>query len=346
MGTTELNWLPIPLDFWVPAGLKDFQQGWFINLLRASLQSEHMGYLILCEEGCSGCPACLWRVANAHHPEYFKKHGSLVLACFDRAQIAGRRVLYFQKLVEKVNKQLPKIRKYRSKRGSLSETFTGIHTEGGNYSPSDSLHFDFDLDSKNQKKDPQKTPLEVPTITMREEQNFSISEIEQGARRVLDILGQPESSLRAAVAAVQIEAKRTRLSMDGIVQHLATEANRAMRRRVEHEEFLEDFLAQSCARRLLGILNLPARDNHVSRVADVLKLEVKDTGCNLEDTAERISQAASEARRRGENVNIFYFEDMKWRSNARLNKAEQRKLDNLEVNARVKQRIRQRFGAS
>jgi len=144
MSTTELNWLPIPLDFWLPAGLKDFQQGWFINLLRASLQSEYMGYLILCEEVCSGCPACLWRVANAHHPEHFRKHSSLVLACFNCAQIAGRRVLYFEKLAEKVNKQLPKIRKHRSQKKGLSETSTRVHNGNGFCSPSDSLSFDFD----------------------------------------------------------------------------------------------------------------------------------------------------------------------------------------------------------
>ncbi|HET9308537.1 MAG TPA: hypothetical protein VFO46_21150 [Candidatus Sulfotelmatobacter sp.] len=340
MSTTELKWLPIPLDLWVPAGLKDFQEGWFINLLRASLISENLGYLILCEEGCSGCSACLWRVANAHHPEHFKKHSSLVLACFNSAQIAGRRVLYFPKLVETVKKQLSKIRNHRSRGSGLSETSTTFNKAGGGYSPSQSLFFDFDLDSKDQKTERNNTLFEAEIITMREEQDFSNSEIEQGARRVLDVLRLPGSSFSAAVAAVEIEAKRTRLSMDGVVQHLATEANRARRRRVEHEEFLEDFLAQSCARRLLGILNLPARDNHISRVAEVLKLEVKDTGRDLEETAKRVTGAASEARQRGENVNIFYFEDMKWRSNARLNKAEQRKLDNLAANARAKAILR------
>ncbi|SRR6266498_213700 len=340
MSTPELKWLPIPLDLWVPAGLKDFQEGWFINLVRASLRSETLGYLILCEEGCSGCSACLWRVANAHHPEHFKKHSSLVLACFNSAQIAGRRVLYFPKAVETIKAQLSKIRNHRSRRSGLSETSTGFNKEGGDYSPSDSLCFDFDLDSKNQKKESNNTLFEAQIITMREEQDFSSSEIEQGARRVLDILKLPESSLSAAVAAVEIEAKRTRLSMDGIVQHLADEANQVMRRRVEPGNFLEDFLAQSCARRMLGILNLPARENHISRVAEVLKLEVKDTGCDLKDTAKRLTEAASEARQRGENVNIFYFEDMKWRSNARLNKAEQRKFDNLAANARAKAILR------
>jgi len=344
--STELKWLPLPLDLWIPTGMADYQIGWFVNILAATLRSENRGYLILCEEGCSGCSACLWKVAGAHRPDYFAQKSSLVMARFEFAQIAGHRVLYFSKAVETIKGQLSKIRSHKSRRSGLSETSTGFNNGGGDYSPSESLSFDFDLGSKNQKKEKIDTLCEAQIITMREERDFSSSEIEQGARRILEVLKLPESSLSAAIAAVDVEAQRTRLSMDGIVQQLATEANRAMRRRVEPEEFIVDFLAQSCARRLLGILNLPSRENHVSRVAEVLKLEVRDTGCGLEETAKRLTEAASEARQRGESVNIFYFEDMKWRSNEKLNKAEQRKLSNLEVNARVKQRIRQRFGAS
>lgn len=346
MGTTELKWLPIPLDLWVPAGLKDFQEGWFINLLRASLRSENLGYLILCEEGCSGCPACLWRVANAHHPEYFKKHSSLVLACFNSAQIAGRRVLYFPKLIETVKGQLSKIRNHRPRRSGLSEMSTGGHKRGGDFFPSGSLSFDFDLDSKNLKEKSIDNLFEAPTITMREEQQFSALDVEDGARRILRILKLPESSWRSAVAAVEAEAKRTRLSMDGIVQHITTEANKAERLGVPGNEFLDDFLAQGCARRLLGILNLTITDSSVRRVAAALKAESNDTGLSLEDTAMRVREAASDARIRGEKVDIFYIEDHKWRVNARLNRAEKRKLDNLEVNARVKQRLRQKLGAS
>jgi hypothetical protein len=346
MSTTDLKWLPIPLDLWVPAGLKDFQEGWFINLLRASLRSEYLGYLILCQEGCSGCPACLWRVANAHHPEHFKKHGSLVLACFNSAQIAGRRVLYFPKLVQTIKGQLSKIKNHRSRKDGLSETSTTFHKGGGRYSPSSSLSFDFDLDSKNQEIEFNKNPLEAPTIKMREEQRFSDSDVEQGARRILQILDLPESSLRAGVAAVEAEVKRTRLSMDGIVQRIATEANHAERLGTSGEDFLEDFLAQTCARRLLGILNLPITNNLVLRIAAVLKAESKDIGLTLEDTAQRVTQLASEDREKGIKIDVFYFEDVKWRSNARLNKAEQRKLNNLEVNARVKAKIRERLGAS
>jgi hypothetical protein len=117
--------------------------------------------------------------------------------------------------------------------------------------------------------------------------------------------------------------------MDGIVQRIATEANRSERLGVAREEFLAEFLAQTCARRALGILNLPVTNNLVSRLAAVIKAESNDTGLSLEDSANRMTQAASEDRQRGVKIDIFYFEDVKWRSNVRLDKAEQRKLDNL-----------------
>ena len=79
-----------------------------------------------------------------------KKHSSLVLACFNSAQIAGRQVLYFPKLADTVKRQLSKIRNHHSRIDRLSETSTGFNKGGGFYSPSKSLSFDFDLDSKNQ----------------------------------------------------------------------------------------------------------------------------------------------------------------------------------------------------
>jgi hypothetical protein len=347
MSTAELKWLPIPLDLWVPAGLKDFQEGWFINLLRASLRSEYLGYLILCEEGCSGCPACLWRVANAHHPEHFKKHSSLVLACFNRAQIAGHRVLYFPKLVEKVNKQLSRIKNHHSRRDDLSETSTKVHRNSGNYSPSDSLFFDFDLDSKKQNPNTSNTrELPIMISNWSDEHAQKNVDVQEGATRILRILDLPEVHLRAAMAAVEGELKRTRLSMDGIVQRITTEANHAARIGTSQGEFLQEYLAQASARRLLEVLNLPVTNNFVYRISAVLKAEARDTGLPIEDTAHRITQLASEDRQRGEKVDIFYFEDVRWRSSARVDKAERRKLDNLEVNAKVKQRIRARLGAS
>ena len=351
-GAVEFKWLPIPPDFWVPEGLKDFQQAWFINLIRASLRSENTGYLILCKEGCSGCPACLWRVANAHHPEHFKKYGSLVLACFNSAQIAGHRVLYFPKLMETIKRQLSRIKNHRSRGTVLSETYTGFNRGSGICSPSGSLSFDFDLDSKNQEQTQTASNTREGPSAMEERQNSEntekreTTEIIKTAQRIINNLGLTDDSMRAAIAAVEERARQTRLSMDGIVQEICDEANHAARRGIERHEFLGDFLARTSARGILETLNLPVTNNFVTRVAAVVKAEAKDTGLALEAAANRITEAASEDRRKGTRIDIFYFEDVRWRSNARVSKAEQRKLDNLEVNARVQQRLREKFGHS
>jgi hypothetical protein len=350
----ELKWLKIPLDMWVPDGLKDFQQGWFVNLLRASLRSENIGYLFLCEEGCSGCLACLWRVANAHHPEYFKKHSSLVLACFNSARIAGRRVLYFPRLVDTVNGQLSRLR-IRSKSSAFSESSTELNKGDGFSSPSTSLFFDFDSNTKNQGLESnEKNSRKGSVVTMPKENEKPLrerfqpkeSDLIECSVRILNILGLDDSSLNAAMAAVQAESKRWMFSADGIVQRVVTAANLAERQRIPKEEFLGNFLAEGCARGLLQAVNLPITSNMVLRVAAVVKAEAKDTGMSLEEAANYITERAVGDRARGAKVNIFYFEDVSWRANATGNKAEQRKLDNLGVNARVKQRLRQKLGVS
>jgi hypothetical protein len=125
-----------------------------------------------------------------------------------------------------------------------------------------------------------------------------------------------------------------------------TAANQAERRGVEKPEFLEDFLAEQSAQRMLKSLDLPVTNNLVSTVKASVKAEVTYTGLPMEKVAVLITSTAIEDRRRGISIDRFYFEGVKWRSNARVSKAEQRKLDNLEVNARVKQRLRERLGAS
>lgn len=154
----SLRWLPAPVPgLWVPAGLKDFQVGWFVNLLVASLQSEIPGYLILCKEGCSGCPVCLWTVAGSRHPESFRREGSLVTAHFSLAQIPdGRRVLYFPPLVKVISQQLYKLHKKQTTQNQqvdlpLSEVSTGFHKGGDFYSPSPSV-FDVDVGSKKERR--------------------------------------------------------------------------------------------------------------------------------------------------------------------------------------------------
>jgi DNA-binding MarR family transcriptional regulator len=172
----------------------------------------------------------------------------------------------------------------------------------------------------------------------------SNSEIRQTAERIIDILGLSDSFIGAAEAAVGIRVKHTKLSMDGIVQRITTDANAAMRIGVSHQKFLEDFLAQTCAQGILDSLNLPVTNSLTSTVTAAVKAEAKDTRLSLEEAAGRITNAAIEDRGRGTPIDRFYFENVKWRSNARASKAEQRKLDNLEVNARAKQRLKEKLG--
>jgi hypothetical protein len=187
----------------------------------------------------------------------------------------------------------------------------------------------------------------------KEEQNLLNKSIEQekneikkSAQRIVNILRLPNTFLSAAAAAVGAKAKQTNLSMDGIVQRLTTDANLAERKGVSNHKFLEDFLAQTYAQQILDDLSLPLTNSLIATVTAAVKAEAKDIGLPVEEAALRITSAAKEDRLRGMPIDRFYFENVKWRSNARVSKAEQRKLNNLEVNASVKQRLRERFGHS
>jgi DNA-binding MarR family transcriptional regulator len=174
-------------------------------------------------------------------------------------------------------------------------------------------------------------------------ENYDVTE---PARRILSILGLPESSLSDASAAVVARKTQTSLSIDGIVQDIVTAANHAARRGVEKDKFLEQFLVETSARRIVRDLDLPATNSLVSTVAASVKAEMAYTQLPAERVAAQITSSAIEDRQKGTAIDRFYFEGVKWRSNVKINKAEQRKLDNLEVNARVKQRFRERLGVS
>jgi hypothetical protein len=341
-----LKWLKCPLDMWVPVGMADFQVGWFINLMKASLYSEYVGYLILCPEGCSGCPACLWKIAGAHRPDYFDKRKSLVMARFEFAQIAGRRVAYYPPLVETIKRQLSRMKNHRSQQDVLSETFTGFNRRSGNYSPSSSLCFDFDLDSKNQNKE-QGNKNETSTNIQEDGELSNVieadySELPACARRVLSILELPDIFLAAAKAAVVAEAKRGS-SADGIVQRICDLANYALRKNIEHGEFLEGYLSQAYARDVLTAVNLPVTNSSIFRVAAVVRAEAREIAAPVPETVGRIIEAALADRDKGTRIDIFYFEDVRWRTNAGANKAERRKLGNLAANARAKEILRQQL---
>ncbi|SRR5229473_1694134 len=176
-----------------------------------------------------------------------------------------------------------------------------------------------------------------------EKENF---EVKDSAKRIINILKLEDKFIGAAMAAVQLKARETKSSMDEIVKEIWTKATQAERRNGSRESYLEDCLAQTLAERILGEINLPPTNNFVTTVTAALKAEAKDRNLGLEETAALITAAAIEDRRRAVLIDKFYFENCKWRSNAGSNKAELRKLGNLEVNARVKQRLRERFGVS
>lgn len=166
------------------------------------------------------------------------------------------------------------------------------------------------------------------------------------AQRIIDILRLPNTFISTATAAVELMHKGTKLSMDGIVQDIVTTANHAERRGVDKSKFLEGFLAQTLAQQIVEDLSLTATNSLTSTVAAAVKAEAAYQRFSLEKAAALIKNAGLEDRSRGASIDRFYFENTKWRSNVRASKAEQRKLDNLEVNARVKQRIRERLGTS
>ncbi len=171
-------------------------------------------------------------------------------------------------------------------------------------------------------------------------------ELEETAQRIINILGLQDTFLHAAMAAVQVKAKQTKLSMDGIVQEIVTAANYAERRGIEKSDFLDNFLAHTLAKQVLSNLGLPVTNNLIATVTAAVKAEATYAGGrSVEQAAELITKSALDDSRRGAAIDRFYFENVKWRSHG-ATKAERRTLDNLEVNARVKQRLRERLGAS
>lgn len=168
-------------------------------------------------------------------------------------------------------------------------------------------------------------------------------EIHQAAQRILNILKLPDSFLNAAMAAVELKARGTKLSMYDVVTGIWNKALQAERKTGSRESYLMDCLSETLAEQLLDKINLPQTNSVVVTVAAALRADAKDRKLGLEETAMLITTAAIEDRHRGIEINRFYFENCKWRSHVGVSKAERRKLDNLEANARVKQRLRDRL---
>ena len=108
----KLAWFPLHVTqmlgsaAWVQ--MKDYQRGWYIQLLLLATQSDHPGYLPL--------DGSLWRLAGAHAKEYFDKESPVVLACFKRRQMDGQEWIYNEQFLQMLQQQSAKIRTREEKR--------------------------------------------------------------------------------------------------------------------------------------------------------------------------------------------------------------------------------------
>jgi len=164
--------------------------------------------------------------------------------------------------------------------------------------------------------------------------------LEKTAQRILDVLGLPGTSMSAAIAAVEAKTRNSNLSEDGLLQELFTAANHARRRGVEADKFIDDFLAEHSAGQIVEALHLPATNSLVVTVKAAVKAEASYTKRKIEEVQDLITNAAIDDRQRGITIDRFYFENVKWRSNASTSKAEKRKLDNLAASARARELLR------
>lgn len=161
------------------------------------------------------------------------------------------------------------------------------------------------------------------------EQNF-LKKIENektvfqsAAARILGILGLPDSLMEAATAAIEERRAHSTLSMDGIVQDIATAANHARRRGVEYPDFLENYLAERSARQMLKELNLPATNNFISTVREAITAETSYSKLPADQAAAAIARIAIDDRNTGITLDRFYFENAKWRAHGRIGKGQQ-----------------------
>ena len=90
------------------AQMKDYQRGWYIQLLLRSTRSERRGYLPY--------DGSLWRLAGAHTKQYWDDHSAVVMACFKRRQENGREWIYNERFLRMLEETETKIRTGEEKR--------------------------------------------------------------------------------------------------------------------------------------------------------------------------------------------------------------------------------------
>jgi hypothetical protein len=111
----KLDWLPLYVDKLLssPAwqDMKDYQRGWYIQMLLRSARSERLGYLKL--------DGNLWRIAGAHSRAMWDQHSAAVMACFKSRQIDGTEWIYNQRLLSTMEEQDTKFLRGKRVGGSL-----------------------------------------------------------------------------------------------------------------------------------------------------------------------------------------------------------------------------------
>lgn len=85
LGLKEPESFPCFPDGFLTSGrwhsMKDFQRGWYIQMLLSMTRSKPVGYLPYDER--------LWTLAGAHTRQHFEQHCALVLACFKVLEFGG-----------------------------------------------------------------------------------------------------------------------------------------------------------------------------------------------------------------------------------------------------------------
>jgi len=83
--------------------MKDFQRGWYMQLMLLCAVSQRPGYIASTER--------LWELAGAHRRDFWELHKSAVMACFKTRTIDGTEWIYNERLLHTIEHQHRKLSK-------------------------------------------------------------------------------------------------------------------------------------------------------------------------------------------------------------------------------------------
>jgi hypothetical protein len=100
----RLEWIRLHIDKLLSSPrwqrMKDFQRGWYIELILQSTRSARVGYLPVTER--------LWELAGAHRREMWNLHSQEVMACFKTRTFDGKLWMYNDRLLKELAEQSDK----------------------------------------------------------------------------------------------------------------------------------------------------------------------------------------------------------------------------------------------